>query len=1159
MRPQTLEGDEDMGTNLIRALLLASASVVAAGAAVPTAAYAQEATYQLDIPAQSMGGALRSLGQKTKRTILFNEELVRGKRSAAVRGRMTVGEALAKMVAGSGLVVSSNSSGFVVQGGNGSSAASSGAQQGQAILVGSVRDHATGAALKGARVEVVETGASTSTGDLGDFRFARLPTGDITLRISYLGFPEQSETVSVVGGLNNRTEIYLGSGATSEIVVYGQVSARAQALNQERTAENSTTVVSGDLLGNFNGTTISDALRRAPGVSFQQNDRTGDGTNIIIRGLSPDYNQLVLNGVPLPEGSGTGRSANLSDLLADSVSEIKISKTLLASQDSSGTGGLVEIETKSPLDRPKRYFNLSVDGTQRAKGFGHDYHVSATASAKIADNFGVSASYQYRDQDATTYSYFTQGVPGAYLPLLPNGQPAESSDIDPRTPFPFFEGGEYYINDSTASRNSAQSRTTNLTLSAEWEVGPSTNLRMDYVRSRRTTDTLDVGYSLRLDSNFYSIAPVPAPNGPLHYVFGSSTNNVNANTNVTYENDTKTDADSVSFRGNSEFGALSLDYRAGYSRGASSRPAFGSFGLGDYLFYDSALFSPDAIDPATNSIVSLFGPRSGRRIPIPNLSAQGFEALRNSPLPYLGSLYLSNTKGRSTNWTGRIDAKYEFGSGLLRYVEAGLDYKRSNYRNVTVGTSIYDPVYDPVTFLPPVSSDAGLEFDTFSFGSTGEGDALYRFATRDSVEAYLANRDQLLADGLVTLLELPPNPLDDRRYTRENNLAGYVQGRFDIGRLEVIAGLRIDRNLVAAGFENAVQVYDVNDVRDEAYYNQSLMIVEGSDTVTTYLPRILVNFRPSENLVFRAGYFSTVARPQIRQLNSARSITLRLRPNGGPTRSQPRLTIFQGNPSLKPARTHNFDVSGEWYDDDVGVLKVSLFYKRITNLLESTETIGLPSLEGADLPDHPAFQNLPSNLFVTFRQPRNSPNPASVWGAEISFEKRLTFLPGLLSGLGIYSNYAYSDSRKTQTLTWFSAPITNPDGTITRTNIQYDRILPFEQSPKHSGTAGLTYTAKDIDASLFYSIQARRLSGPAEYYLDSFNEAVDSLDFRAVYRFTLAASDVRLSFEGLNLLKSREDANTETSIGGVRGTPKYYTGGFYSGGRSFRLGLSATF
>ncbi|SEH12701.1 TonB-dependent receptor [Sphingopyxis sp. YR583] len=1159
-----------MGTNLFRAMLLASAGVSAAfGVLAPAAAEAQEAVYQIDIPAQPLSDALRALGRVTKQNIVFNGQTVRGKRSVAVRGRMTAAEALGQMLGGSGLKAAPSAGGYMVQAGNASGAASGGAQQvragqGNAVLVGSVRDHKTGAALKGARVEVVETGESTATGDLGDFRFARLPTGEVTLRISYLGFPEQTESVSVVGGLTNRTDIYLGSGATTEIVVIGQVSARAQALNQERTAENSTTVISGDLLGNFNGNTISDSLRRAPGVAFTSDDLTGDGVNIVVRGLAPDYNQVKLNGIALPEATGKGRAASLNNILADSVSEIKISKTLLASQDSAGTGGLVEIETKSPLDRPKRYFNISADTTQRRKGFGEDRQFAATASARFGadENFGVSASFQLRQQDVTSYSYAAGGVPAAYLPLAPNGAPGSLSELDPRRLFPFESGGAYYLNSVALTTTRVKSDTSNVALSAEWQPDVSTNLRVDYVRSRRKSDRLDISNSIGLQSpNYWFLLPVASQGGETRFVYGSQSNELTSDTRATYFRDKLESTDTLNFRAEHSIGPLILKLSSGYARGSTHLPSYSSLAFATVLPINAANVLPQAVNPETGTVVSLFAPRSGREFPQPLLTPAGFDALRNAPSPTFGLFRdTKDERGRSSNWNSQFSAKYEFGSGMLKYIEAGLTYNRARFRSQPSSTSLFYGQYYPGTMDIPLLSEFGIEFENQSLAGIAGSDTAYRFPVRRSLVDFMRNPDLLVDRGAAFRVDIAADPLIAQQYTHEDGLAGYVQARVDIGKVEVIAGLRVDRGRVAAGFINSIDIYDELYNRDEAYYLENLKIVEGTDVLTSYLPRILVNYRPTDNLVVRAGYYSTVARPQIEQLSSARYITYFAAPCCGPTYTQPGLIITQGNPALKPARTHNFDVGVEWYDGQVGAIKASIFHKRISNLIESNLITGFDNIGDFELPDHPVFSNLPSNLAVELRYPVNNPDVATVWGGEISVERRLTFLPGVLSGLGVYANYTYSKSKKQLTEIWYTSPIYDPDGALVNfETISYQRPVPFDYAPRHSGTLGLTYTRKGFDASLFYTRQDRAQNGSDYYGLDPYAEVISSLDFRGVYNFRVAGSDMRLSLEALNLLKGKSDPQSERSRGGQNGVPKIYTHGYYLGGRSVAIGLSASF
>ena len=176
------------------------------------------------------------------------------------------------------------------------------------MVSGKVTDARSGANLKGALVTIEETGQTTSTDNLGRFRFAALPRGTYTIAVSYLGYVGQSATAPLFGQPFQQDFALRGGTELEEIVVFGTRSARAQALNQERTAPNSQSVINADLLGNFNGTTISEALRRAPGIAFVPDTQTGQGAQVIVRGLEPDLNEVALNGQPILDGTGIGRS-----------------------------------------------------------------------------------------------------------------------------------------------------------------------------------------------------------------------------------------------------------------------------------------------------------------------------------------------------------------------------------------------------------------------------------------------------------------------------------------------------------------------------------------------------------------------------------------------------------------------------------------------------------------------------------------------------------------------------------------------------------------------------------------------------------------------------------------------------------------------------------
>ncbi|SDP62938.1 TonB C terminal [Pseudomonas reinekei] len=74
-------------------------------ASVATAGPLDAATPQeLDIPAQELAGALEQFSRSTGMAVLVDRQLTRGRRSLAVKGRLSATDALSQMLSGSGLM-----------------------------------------------------------------------------------------------------------------------------------------------------------------------------------------------------------------------------------------------------------------------------------------------------------------------------------------------------------------------------------------------------------------------------------------------------------------------------------------------------------------------------------------------------------------------------------------------------------------------------------------------------------------------------------------------------------------------------------------------------------------------------------------------------------------------------------------------------------------------------------------------------------------------------------------------------------------------------------------------------------------------------------------------------------------------------------------------
>lgn len=282
-------------------------------------------------------------------------------------------------------------------------------------------------------------------------------------------------------------------------------------------------------------------------------------------------------------------------------------------------------------------------------------------------------------------------------------------------------------------------------------------------------------------------------------------------------------------------------------------------------------------------------------------------------------------------------------------------------------------------------------------------------------------------------------------------------------------------------------------------------------------------------------------------------VNLTLPPNG-----TPHLQVNTGNPHLKPATTHNFDFGVEYYHDQVGVMKLSVFYKYIDNLLQTNITSGAIILENLVLPDHEYFQAPifdPDNLFVTGVSPENSEHGASIWGVEAHFERQFTFLPGFWNGFGTFANYTYTKSSKVESYSWAEGPGVPPADP----EIFEFTSIPFNQQPKHSGTAALTYNKHGVDATLAYSFQSRVQTSFRPRGLRVYNEGLGTLDFRLEYYFDVGAADYRIYVEASDIMNGTSSPDIEQTFGGVGSTPKYYSRATYLGGRVFKMGLTATF
>lgn len=202
--------------------------------------------------------------------------------------------------------------------------------------------------------------------------------------------------------------------------------------------------------------------------------------------------------------------------------------------------------------------------------------------------------------------------------------------------------------------------------------------------------------------------------------------------------------------------------------------------------------------------------------------------------------------------------------------------------------------------------------------------------------------------------------------------AGYAMLEQNIGKdFFVMAGVRL---------ENTSIDYDAYEVDEDA---ETVKDTDGDDSYMNILPNLQIKYDLTEKVVLRAAWTNTLARPNYYDLAPYRLIV--------PEDNE----IELGNPELEPTESMNFDFMAEYYMTSVGAFTAGAFYKDITNFIFGYSQKDYTDASGYTWDKH--------------TQPLNGAE-ASLFGLEASFQRQFDFLPGFLSGFGIYANYTFTNS-----------------------------------------------------------------------------------------------------------------------------------------------------
>jgi TonB-dependent receptor len=199
------------------------------------------------------------------------------------------------------------------------------------------------------------------------------------------------------------------------VVVTGFRESLAKATAAKRDAMGFTDSIYSEDIGKFADNNIAESFNRIPGITIAR-DITGQGVDIAIRGLGPDFTKVLLNGAPIAVAStgptddtNTNQEVDLNMFPTELFTSLTVEKTSSAEMLEGGAAGTVNMRSARPFDNPGRHVALGAQGTgnQNAGGWGnHDYVV---ASDTFSNGFGVLAGGVVSHNNVATPGFETIG------------------------------------------------------------------------------------------------------------------------------------------------------------------------------------------------------------------------------------------------------------------------------------------------------------------------------------------------------------------------------------------------------------------------------------------------------------------------------------------------------------------------------------------------------------------------------------------------------------------------------------------------------------------------------------------------------------------------------------------------------------------------------
>lgn len=788
-------------------------------------------------------------------------------------------------------------------------------------------------------------------------------------------------------------------GEVEEIVVTGFRESLSQALDLKREQVGSVDAIVAEDIADFPDLNLAESLQRIPGVSIARD--AGEGRTITVRGLSPEFTRVRLNGMEAMSANGgtdaaggtnRGRSFDFNTFASELFNSITVRKTASAEVEEGSLGATVDLRTGRPFD----YDGLTIVTSATAQYNDLSEEVDPRAAFVISDTFadgkfGALLSVAYTERNLTDEGSSTvrwSQHPGAAGLTLAPGYAATptltqiNAAFMPRIPrYDAYEHNQDRLG---------------ITGALQFAPTDTTAINLDLLYAKFKADRSEIFLEVpNFSTNSQGMRVADAA------IDGTNTMTYGVFNNVDIRTESRMD------KLETEFKQATLDF----SQGITDTVKINGL-LGKSKADNTNPMQTTLIFDWNNIPFFSYDYRGDNRQPTLNYGATNLTSMTNGT-PQTGATstvnsngwYLSQVRMRPNETineftNGQLDADWEF-SDMLKF-KGGVQYKKFEFSTTE---QRIDPSFCTPAQAPTANAEtcAASRFQSIALSNYAR---VYTYGgdINGSNASFLIPNVNV-ASGQFGLNSIPLSAtpiLGNNRGVEEEDMGYFAQTQLTTD----VWGMPLRGNLGVR--------YVQTDQSSRGFAAQgtagTVVAVTAQRDYSDTLPSLNVSLNVTDEVVVRASAAKVMSRPPLDALTPGYSVTV-----SGASR-----TASVGNPTIDPTRAKAYDLGVEWYFARESLLSLALFYKDIdsravsntlSNQVFTGNPFGIPEIFATAACGGQAgcAANLP---IWQFQQTVNGPG-GNLKGFEVSYQQPFTFLPGFLSNFGTQLNYTGVDSKIT--------------------------------------------------------------------------------------------------------------------------------------------------